>query len=170
MCWNRFESPCERAAERGGCRWDPNTQSEVQALCLRQPARLRVPLLLPPGYHLGQYAQVSKRTHTHTHTQIYSCVGTFTISHILANNASHSTKVNVHLTRYLQDKQAIILYKSKYQGPKSDLFLYRVAPSLYSKTTVYGLGSALSRRRRSTGRCSCAKPDDQSCTSFCRHR
>ncbi|XP_035019951.2 endothelin-2 [Hippoglossus stenolepis] len=38
-----------------------------------------------------------------------------------------------------------------------------------SKMTVYGLGSALSRRRRSTGRCSCAKPDDQSCTSFCRH-
>ncbi|XP_069393399.1 endothelin-2 [Paralichthys olivaceus] len=38
-----------------------------------------------------------------------------------------------------------------------------------SKTTVYGLGSALSRRRRSTGRCSCAKPDDQSCTNFCSH-
>ncbi|XP_040901102.1 endothelin-2 [Toxotes jaculatrix] len=38
-----------------------------------------------------------------------------------------------------------------------------------SKTTVYGLGSALSRRRRSTGRCTCAKPDDQSCTNFCNH-
>ncbi|AWO96848.1 putative endothelin-2-like [Scophthalmus maximus] len=38
-----------------------------------------------------------------------------------------------------------------------------------SKTTVYGLGGALSRRRRSTGRCTCAKPDDQSCTSFCRY-
>ncbi|KAL7393920.1 hypothetical protein ABVT39_017880 [Epinephelus coioides] len=38
-----------------------------------------------------------------------------------------------------------------------------------SKTTVYGLGSALSRRRRSTGRCTCANPDDRTCTSFCYH-
>ncbi|XP_056141916.1 endothelin-2 [Lampris incognitus] len=37
-----------------------------------------------------------------------------------------------------------------------------------SKTTVYGLGSPLSRRRRSTGRCACANPDDDTCTSFCR--
>ncbi|KAM8734594.1 endothelin-2 [Acanthopagrus latus] len=37
-----------------------------------------------------------------------------------------------------------------------------------SKTTVYGLGSALSRRRRSTCRCTCANPDDQTCASFCR--
>ncbi|XP_073342308.1 endothelin-1 [Pagrus major] len=37
-----------------------------------------------------------------------------------------------------------------------------------SKTTVYGLGSALSRRRRSACRCTCANPDDQTCTSFCR--
>ncbi|XP_022049095.2 endothelin-2 [Acanthochromis polyacanthus] len=36
-----------------------------------------------------------------------------------------------------------------------------------SKTTVYGLGSALSRRRRSTSRCACANPDDQTCTTFC---
>lgn len=39
--------------------------------------------------------------------------------------------------------------------------------SLYSKTTVYGLGGALSRRRRSTGRCTCANHDDQPCTKFC---
>ncbi|XP_058502906.1 endothelin-2 [Solea solea] len=38
-----------------------------------------------------------------------------------------------------------------------------------SKTTVYGLGSALTRRRRSTGRCTCAKPQDQLCTNFCQH-
>ncbi|XP_033959139.1 endothelin-2 isoform X1 [Pseudochaenichthys georgianus] len=38
-----------------------------------------------------------------------------------------------------------------------------------SKKTVYGLGSALSRRRRSTGRCTCAGPDDQTCRNFCRH-
>ncbi|XP_041799239.1 endothelin-2 [Chelmon rostratus] len=38
-----------------------------------------------------------------------------------------------------------------------------------SKTTVYGLGSALSRRRRSTCRCTCANPDDQTCTNFCLH-
>uniref|UniRef100_A0A3Q4B2N7 Endothelin-like toxin domain-containing protein n=1 Tax=Mola mola TaxID=94237 RepID=A0A3Q4B2N7_MOLML len=37
------------------------------------------------------------------------------------------------------------------------------------KMTVYGLGSAPSRRRRSTGRCTCANPDDQSCATFCRH-
>uniref|UniRef100_A0A3Q4G0L6 Endothelin-like toxin domain-containing protein n=1 Tax=Neolamprologus brichardi TaxID=32507 RepID=A0A3Q4G0L6_NEOBR len=30
-----------------------------------------------------------------------------------------------------------------------------------SKTTVYGLGGAFSRRRRSTGRCTCANRDDQ---------
>ncbi|XP_071381585.1 endothelin-2 [Centroberyx affinis] len=36
-----------------------------------------------------------------------------------------------------------------------------------SKTTVYGLGSALSRRRRAAGRCVCANPDDQACASFC---
>ncbi|XP_008286348.1 endothelin-2 [Stegastes partitus] len=36
-----------------------------------------------------------------------------------------------------------------------------------SKTTVYGLGGALSRRRRSTDRCACAKQDDQACTDFC---
>lgn len=45
-----------------------------------------------------------------------------------------------------------------------------VCPSLCSKTTVYGLGSALSRRRRSTCRCTCANPDDQTCASFCRQR
>ncbi|XP_029307931.1 endothelin-2 [Cottoperca gobio] len=38
-----------------------------------------------------------------------------------------------------------------------------------SKTTVYGLGSALSRRKRSTGRCTCAGPDNQTCSNFC-HR
>uniref|UniRef100_A0A672GFE6 Endothelin-like toxin domain-containing protein n=1 Tax=Salarias fasciatus TaxID=181472 RepID=A0A672GFE6_SALFA len=39
-----------------------------------------------------------------------------------------------------------------------------------SKTTVYGLGGALSRRRRSTDRCTCSRPDDRSCISFCRLR
>ncbi|XP_076593207.1 endothelin-2 [Chaetodon auriga] len=38
-----------------------------------------------------------------------------------------------------------------------------------SKTTIYGLGSALSRRKRSAGRCTCANPDDQTCTNFCLH-
>ncbi|KAI1894921.1 hypothetical protein AGOR_G00120740 [Albula goreensis] len=36
-----------------------------------------------------------------------------------------------------------------------------------SKTTIYGLGSPLSRRRRSTGRCACANPADHTCNSFC---
>ncbi|XP_028281967.1 endothelin-1 [Parambassis ranga] len=36
-----------------------------------------------------------------------------------------------------------------------------------SKTTVYGLGGALSRRRRSTRRCTCATLDDQTCANFC---
>ncbi|KAL6109010.1 uncharacterized protein ACO6RY_12231 [Pungitius sinensis] len=39
-----------------------------------------------------------------------------------------------------------------------------------SKTTVYGLGSALSRRRRSVGRCTCANLDDHRCILFCHHR
>ncbi|KAM3873409.1 endothelin-2 [Diretmus argenteus] len=36
-----------------------------------------------------------------------------------------------------------------------------------SKTTVYGLGSPLSRRRRAAGRCACANPDDPACANFC---
>ncbi|XP_031442347.1 endothelin-2 [Clupea harengus] len=36
-----------------------------------------------------------------------------------------------------------------------------------SKTTPYGLGSPLSRRRRSTGRCECHGPKDHTCNSFC---
>lgn len=36
-----------------------------------------------------------------------------------------------------------------------------------SKTIVYGLGSGLSRRRRSTGRCFCANPNDHTCSNFC---
>ncbi|XP_053490911.1 endothelin-2 [Ictalurus furcatus] len=38
-----------------------------------------------------------------------------------------------------------------------------------SKTTVYGLGSPLARRRRSAGRCFCANPADQTCNTFCVH-
>ncbi|XP_067094817.1 endothelin-2 [Osmerus mordax] len=38
-----------------------------------------------------------------------------------------------------------------------------------SKTTVYGLGSPLARRRRSAGRCACANPADNSCAGFCLH-
>uniref|UniRef100_A0A3B3DCH4 Endothelin-like toxin domain-containing protein n=1 Tax=Oryzias melastigma TaxID=30732 RepID=A0A3B3DCH4_ORYME len=37
-----------------------------------------------------------------------------------------------------------------------------------SKTTVYGLGGALLRRRRSTGRCTCADVRDEACSNFCR--
>ncbi|XP_051949243.1 endothelin-2-like [Xyrauchen texanus] len=36
-----------------------------------------------------------------------------------------------------------------------------------SKITPYGLGSPLSRRRRSTGRCECAIPADHTCSTFC---
>ncbi|XP_017336173.1 endothelin-2 [Ictalurus punctatus] len=36
-----------------------------------------------------------------------------------------------------------------------------------SKITPYGLGSPLSRRRRSTGRCECANPNDPTCFTFC---
>uniref|UniRef100_A0A672K2Y0 Endothelin-like toxin domain-containing protein n=1 Tax=Sinocyclocheilus grahami TaxID=75366 RepID=A0A672K2Y0_SINGR len=39
-----------------------------------------------------------------------------------------------------------------------------------SKTTVYGLGSPLARRRRSTGRCFCASPADRTCNVFCHYR
>ncbi|KAJ8334832.1 hypothetical protein SKAU_G00404710 [Synaphobranchus kaupii] len=38
-----------------------------------------------------------------------------------------------------------------------------------SKTTPYGLGSPLSRRRRSTDRCACASPSDRTCAGFCHH-
>ncbi|XP_064204911.1 LOW QUALITY PROTEIN: endothelin-2-like [Anguilla rostrata] len=38
-----------------------------------------------------------------------------------------------------------------------------------SKTVPYGLGSPLSRRRRSTDRCACASPADRTCTGFCHH-
>ncbi|XP_042291091.1 endothelin-2 [Thunnus maccoyii] len=36
-----------------------------------------------------------------------------------------------------------------------------------SKLLPYGLGSPLSRRRRSTSRCECANPADKTCSSFC---
>ncbi|XP_017288726.1 endothelin-2 [Kryptolebias marmoratus] len=36
-----------------------------------------------------------------------------------------------------------------------------------SKTTLYGLGGSMLRRKRSTGRCTCTKPDDQTCKGFC---
>uniref|UniRef100_A0A8C6SUE8 Endothelin-like toxin domain-containing protein n=1 Tax=Neogobius melanostomus TaxID=47308 RepID=A0A8C6SUE8_9GOBI len=39
-----------------------------------------------------------------------------------------------------------------------------------SKTSIYGLGSGLSRRRRSTARCSCANLNDNSCSNFCQRR
>lgn len=60
----------------------------------------------------------------------------------------------------------------KYQRAKSTecLYLLSISLSLCSKTTVYGLGSTLSRRRRSTCRCSCANLDDRTCTDFCHHR
>uniref|UniRef100_A0A8C2XQ24 Endothelin-like toxin domain-containing protein n=2 Tax=Cyclopterus lumpus TaxID=8103 RepID=A0A8C2XQ24_CYCLU len=38
-----------------------------------------------------------------------------------------------------------------------------------SMTTLYGLGGALARRRRSIGRCTCANLDDDNCTNFCHH-
>ncbi|XP_046875278.1 endothelin-2 [Hypomesus transpacificus] len=36
-----------------------------------------------------------------------------------------------------------------------------------SKIAPYGLGSPLSRRRRSATRCECAHPDDKTCSGFC---
>uniref|UniRef100_A0A3B3I7G5 Endothelin-like toxin domain-containing protein n=1 Tax=Oryzias latipes TaxID=8090 RepID=A0A3B3I7G5_ORYLA len=39
-----------------------------------------------------------------------------------------------------------------------------------SKTTIYGLGGALLRRRRSTGRCTCADMGDKACSTFCSFR
>ncbi|XP_026228384.1 endothelin-2 [Anabas testudineus] len=38
-----------------------------------------------------------------------------------------------------------------------------------SKTTVYGLGGAPCRCKRSLGRCTCANPNDRSCATFCHH-
>ncbi|XP_051246113.1 endothelin-2 [Dicentrarchus labrax] len=37
-----------------------------------------------------------------------------------------------------------------------------------SKLLPYGLGSPLSRRRRSTDRCECLNPADKTCSGFCR--
>ncbi|XP_062846067.1 endothelin-2 [Trichomycterus rosablanca] len=39
-----------------------------------------------------------------------------------------------------------------------------------SKLAPYGLGSPLSRRRRSTERCKCANPSDTTCSTFCQTR
>nr|XP_023659554.1 endothelin-2-like [Paramormyrops kingsleyae] len=36
-----------------------------------------------------------------------------------------------------------------------------------SKTIPYGMGSPLSRRRRSAGRCECVDSADQACAAFC---
>ncbi|KAM4580366.1 uncharacterized protein PAE49_005242 [Odontesthes bonariensis] len=39
-----------------------------------------------------------------------------------------------------------------------------------SKMTVYGLGGASLRRKRSTDRCTCTNLGDQTCSSFCHRR
>uniref|UniRef100_A0A3B3SUT9 Endothelin 2 n=1 Tax=Paramormyrops kingsleyae TaxID=1676925 RepID=A0A3B3SUT9_9TELE len=39
-----------------------------------------------------------------------------------------------------------------------------------SKTIPYGMGSPLSRRRRSAGRCECVDSADQACAAFCYQR
>uniref|UniRef100_A0A4W5PMM8 Endothelin 2 n=1 Tax=Hucho hucho TaxID=62062 RepID=A0A4W5PMM8_9TELE len=39
-----------------------------------------------------------------------------------------------------------------------------------NKVIPYGLGSPLSRRRRSPGRCECAHPADRTCSGFCHNR
>lgn len=57
----RFGASGGETAGGGGCWRCPNTEGEDQALCLQQPAGLWVSLLLPSGYHLGQYSQVSMR-------------------------------------------------------------------------------------------------------------
>lgn len=64
-------------------------------------------------------------------------------------------------------KEAVVpsVSKSKVCG----MFMLMTLP-FHSKTTVYGLGGALSRRKRSTFRCTCANPDDQTCSNFCHHR
>ncbi|KAG9330737.1 hypothetical protein JZ751_022308 [Albula glossodonta] len=49
----------------------------------------------------------------------------------------------------------------------SDLGSDPALDSAPHRTTIYGLGSPLSRRRRSTGRCACANPADHTCNSFC---
>lgn len=41
---------------------------------------------------------------------------------------------------------------------------------IYSKLLPYGLGSSLSRRRRSTDRCECLSAADKTCHGFCHKR
>lgn len=60
----RFGSSGGETAGGGGCWRCPNTEGEDQALRLQQPAGLWVPLLLPSGYHVGQYSQVSMKIQT----------------------------------------------------------------------------------------------------------
>lgn len=60
----RFGPSSGETAGGGGCRQHAVAQGEDQALFLQQPVGLRVPLLLPPGYNLGQYTQVGfENTH-----------------------------------------------------------------------------------------------------------
>lgn len=69
------------------------------------------------------------------------------------------------------------LHRTVYQSIKEQSlpFFYHecktlFSPFLCSKTTVYGLGSTVPRRKRSNTRCTCINPGDQSCTSFCHNR
>lgn len=68
----RFVPSSGETAGGGGCRQHAVAQSEDQALFLQQPAGLRVPLLLPPGYNLGQYTQVGFEN-THVGRSSNSC-------------------------------------------------------------------------------------------------
>lgn len=54
--------------------------------------------------------------------------------------------------------------------PSISVLIISFILSFYSKLLPYGLGSPLSRRRRSADRCRCLNPADKTCSGFCGKR
>lgn len=169
----RFGSSGGETAGGGGCWRCPNTEGEDQALCLQQHAGLWVPLLLPPGYHLGQYSQVNMRIQTQI-CWMHTCnMSQRMILGLIKGTAlKPSCRRNTCCYYGCINQGAVVHSVSKSKVCR--MFIYQtcrwIILSLHSKTTVYGVGSPPSRRRRSAGRCTCARPNDQTCSNFCRHR
>lgn len=117
----RFGSSSGETAGSGGCWWSPNTQREDQALRLQQPSGLWVPLLLPPRYNLGQYAQVSMRiqqqTRLETHMQHTLCYDFFVLCIVvgLIKNTTQKSacRINTCCCYHCIIKEAVVPSVSK---------------------------------------------------------
>ena len=99
-------------------------------------------LLLPPGYYLGQHAKVRLPSNSDTHSERpEDCV----------KKKKKGRPLSWSLVSHMLSPTQVLLF-------------------FYSKLLPYGLGSPLSRRRRSADRCECHDKADKTCSGFCHKR